>query len=103
MLIEQRLTVAAPLERVWAFMLDIPAVSSCVPGLEDVSSISEDEYAGALRVKVGPIQLRLAGRITLQERDDAAHAARMRLEAADKRVGGAVNASMRMQLPANGA
>jgi uncharacterized protein len=103
MLLEQRITVPSPPERVWAFMMDIPAVSRCVPGLGDVARIDDQTYSGVMSVRVGPIAVKLDGRVLLAERDEAAHQARMDLQAADKRVNGAVNAKMRMALaPADG-
>jgi len=102
-LIEHRITVPAPPERVWAFMMDIPAVSRCVPGVDGVARIDDTTYSGVMSVRVGPIQIRLDGRVILAERDEPARQARMDLQAADKRVNGAVNAKMRMQLsPAEG-
>ena len=97
-LIEHRITVPAPPERVWAFMMDIPAVSRCVPGVDGVARIDDTTYSGVMSVRVGPIQIRLDGRVILAERDEPARQARMDLKAADKRVNGAVNAKMRMQL-----
>jgi carbon monoxide dehydrogenase subunit G len=102
-LIDHRITVPAPPEQVWAFMMDIPSVSRCVPGVDGVARIDDETYSGVMSVRVGPIQIRLDGRVILAERDEAAHQARMDLQAADKRVNGAVNAKMRMQLaPADG-
>jgi carbon monoxide dehydrogenase subunit G len=101
-LIEHHITVAAPPERVWAFMMDVPAVSRCVPGVDGVAQIDETTYSGVMSVRVGPIQVRLDGRVILAERDEAARQARMDLQAADKRVNGAVNAKMRMHLASTG-
>ena len=98
MLIEQRITVPAPPERVWAFMMDIPAVSRCGPGLDNVARIDDQTYSGVMSVRVGPIAVKLDGRVLLAERDEAARHARMDLQAADKRVNGAVNAKMNMNL-----
>lgn len=98
MLIDHRITVAAPPERVWAFMMDIPAVSRCVPGVNDVARIDDETYSGVMSVRVGPISVKLDGKVILAERDEAAHQARMDLQAADKRINGAVNAKMRMHL-----
>jgi uncharacterized protein len=101
-LIDHRITVPAPPEQVWAFMMDVPAVSRCVPGVDDVARIDDETYSGVMRVRVGPIQVRLDGRVILAQRDEAGHQARMDLQAADKRVNGAVNAKMRLQLSAAG-
>src|SRR3982074_937490 len=98
MVIENRITVPASPDRVWAFMMDIPAVSRCVPGVDGVARIDDTTYSGVLSVRVGPIHVRLDGRVILAERDEAARQARMDLQAADKRLNGAVNAKMRLQL-----
>jgi carbon monoxide dehydrogenase subunit G len=69
-----------------------------VPGVESVARIDDETYAGVMKVRVGPIQVRLDGRVVLAERDEATRTARMDLQAADKRVNGAVNAKMQMRL-----
>ena len=56
-------SIHAPRERVWAFMLDIPSVARCVPGVVSVSPSENDSYIGALKVKVGPIGATLEGRV----------------------------------------
>jgi uncharacterized protein len=99
-LIDHRITVPAPPEQVWAFMMDVPAVSQCVPGVDGVARIDDQTYVGVMRVRVGPIQVRLDGRVIVAERDEVAQQARMDLQAADKRVNGAVNAKMRLKLSA---
>jgi carbon monoxide dehydrogenase subunit G len=97
-IIDQQVTLPAPADKVWDFMMDVPAVSTCVPGVESVSQVDGDTYTGALKVKVGPIGLRLEGQIVLAERDRDAWRARMDVQAADKRVSGAVSAKMTLQL-----
>ena len=69
-----------------------------MPGLNNVSRIDDETYSGIMNVRVGPIAVKLDGRVILAERDEAAHQARMDLQAADKRLNGAVNARMRMEL-----
>jgi uncharacterized protein len=98
MIVDQRVTIPAPVDRVWQFVMNVPAVSRCVPGVESVTEIDATTYEGAFRVKVGPISVRLEGRVRLAEQDAAAHRARMDLNAVDKRVNGAVNAKMTMTL-----
>ena len=74
-----------------------------MPGVDGVAQIDDTTYSGVMSVRVGPIQVRLDGRVILAERDEAARLARMDLQAADKRVNGAVSAKMRMQLaPSSG-
>src|SRR5207302_318985 len=63
MLLEHRITVPARADRVWAFMMDIPSVSRCVPGVGDVTRIDDQTYAGIMSVRVGPIAVKLDGRV----------------------------------------
>jgi carbon monoxide dehydrogenase subunit G len=98
MIIEQRIRLNAPPERVWDFLLDVPAVSRCVPGVESVTPLDADHYGGVLHVRIGPIGARLEGRVTLAERDRDAWQARMEVQASDRRIGGTVSARMTMRL-----
>ena len=78
--------------------MDVPAVSQCVPGAESVVPLGDDAYQGVLRLRVGPVALRVEGKITLAERDQVARHARIDLQATDKRLGGAVNGKLQLQL-----
>ena len=69
MIVDQQVTIPAPVDRVWEFVMNVPAVSRCVPGVESVTEIDPTTYEGALRVKVGPISVRLEGRVLLAEQD----------------------------------
>ena len=95
---EQTATIAAPIDKVWAFLMDVPAVAKCAPGVQSVEPIGDDKYRGTINVSVGPIKLALAGDVAITEKDDAARKASMRADAADKRAGGAVKAIMNMAL-----
>ena len=41
MIVDQQVTIAAPVDRVWDFMMDIPSVSRCVPGVESFEATVE--------------------------------------------------------------
>lgn len=103
MTFEQTIRLPAEPARVWSFVTDVPAVARCIPGVEDVQPLGDDRYALTVKVKVGPIGLTLRSEIAIVARDDAARTASLRLDAADKRVGGAVKATMTMRLAAEGA
>ena len=62
-----------------------------------MEAVGEDRYRGAMRIKVGPIALKLEGELALEERDASTATTRMRAEAADKRVGGSVQARVTMR------
>jgi carbon monoxide dehydrogenase subunit G len=95
---EHSATIAAPKAKVWDFLMDVPKVSQCVPGVQDVTPLDGDNYEGTLKVRVGPIGLSLTGKITMAERDQAAGRASMLAQATDRKVGGGVQAKMGMQL-----
>lgn len=93
---EHRSTVNAPRAVVWGFLMDVPRVARCVPGVETVEPLGEERYRGVLKVAVGPVRLLLAGEVAITSRDEAAGTAVLRATAADKGAGGAVSADMRM-------
>lgn len=98
MILDQKVIVPAPPDRVWEFVMDVPAVAACVPGVESVQVLNDDEYAGALKVRVGPIAVRLEGKVTVVERNTEERRAKMKVEAVDRRIRGAVSATSTMQL-----
>ena len=98
MILDDHVTIEAPASRVWDFMMDVPAVSACVPGIEEVTSVGDDAFDGILRVKVGPIGVRLEGHVRLVVKDREAWRARMDVEATDRRIRGSVKAVTIMQL-----
>jgi len=95
---EQKAVISAPRERVWAFLMDVPVMAHCIPGVETVESVGDDRYLGVLKVRVGPISLSLGGEVTITARSEDAGRAIMAVEAADKRVGGSVKALVEMVL-----
>jgi carbon monoxide dehydrogenase subunit G len=97
-IIDQRVSLEAARERVWDFVMDIPAVGACLPGVESVAAQADGTYHGVLRLKVGPVAVRLEGVLTLAERDRDAWRARIDVKAADKRLGGTVSARMTLHL-----
>ncbi len=101
MIIDQNVVIPAPAEKVWDLMMDVPAVSTCLPGVESVEEVSPDVYKGILGVKVGPVAVRLEGQVTLVEQNRDEWLARMDVVATDKRIRGAVNAKAWMKLYPN--
>ena len=85
-------------ERLWDFMMEVPKVARCVPGVDTVEAVDAGAYRGSLKVQVGPIRLALEGIITVEERDRNAWKARMRAEANDRRLGGGIRARLGLTL-----
>ena len=91
MKLEHRVTVDAPRAAVWAVLMDLPVAARCVPGTRDIAPAGSG-VRGTLDVRVGPVKLALAGTVGVESRDEAAGRARLRADAEDRRLGGAVRA-----------
>jgi len=89
-------------ERVWGFVMDVPSMAKCIPGCDGVEDLGNNRYKAIVKIKVGPIGLALASEISIVEKDETNRTAALLVEAADKRVGGAVKATMSMKLTPEG-
>ncbi len=69
MLIESEFEVAAPVDRVWDYFQDVPALAPCLPGAELTEVLGEDSYRGQVVSKVGPVSLKFGGTAEVKERD----------------------------------
>jgi uncharacterized protein len=85
-------------ERLWNFLMDVPRVARCVPGVEAVEAVEATAYRGSLKVQIGPIRLSLRGTMTVEEQDPVTRRACMRAEASDQRLGGGIRARMSLAL-----
>jgi carbon-monoxide dehydrogenase small subunit len=74
--IEVHFDVPHPIERVWEFMGDLPAVAACLPGAT-IDSHEGERVKGTIAIKFGPMSAAFAGAARL-ERDDAAKRAVLR-------------------------
>jgi carbon monoxide dehydrogenase subunit G len=97
MIFEQQTTVAATVEDVWEFLGDVPRMAACLPGLEEVRE-EDGRYHGALRITVGPISVRLEGRMRLAQRDFDTWTTLLELEAEDRRIRSSMRAQTTMRL-----
>ena len=94
----QECVIPVERERLWDFLMDVPKVGRCVPGVETIEAMDGSAYQGGLKVQVGPIRLTLQGTITVEEQDRQAWRARMRAEANDRRLGGGIRARLSLTL-----
>lgn len=94
----QRCTIPVARETLWHFLMDVPQLAACVPGVGGLTVRGNDQYAGHLRVKVGPIGLTLQGIMTIQERDQQNWRAAAHAEANDRRVGGGIHITAQLTL-----
>ena len=85
MKLEHEFTVAAPIDTVWQALLDPEQVAPCFPGAT-ITSASGDEFAGTVKVRLGPISLQYRGKGRFTGTDEAAH--RTVIEASGTASGG---------------
>lgn len=90
MKIEHTFTVPAPVDTVWRALLDPERVAPCFPGAT-VTSVDGAEFAGTVKVRLGPISLLYNGFGRFIETDEVAH--RMVIEASASASGGQGTAS----------
>src|SRR3990172_4406311 len=95
---QQSSTIPVSREVLWNFLMDVPKVSQCLPGVQDVNRLEENVYEGTMRVRVGPIVLNLHGRIQIEEQDAEASRATMSAQADDKKIRGGIRTKMTMAL-----
>ena len=73
MKLEQSFEVAAPLERVWAALIDVEHVAPCLPGAAVTGRNDDGSYNGTFKVKIGPTSASYRGKLEMENVDEAAH------------------------------
>lgn len=96
LVIQDVFTVQAPADHVFAFLCNPGEVVTCLPGAELTEVIDARNYAGRVKVKVGPVSTSYAGKAVLTDVDAAAR--RVAITGEGKESGG--TGSARMQLVA---
>jgi uncharacterized protein len=105
MIIEDAFDVAAPPDRVYAFLLDVHNVASCVRGAELIQVNDDDSYSGRIKMKVGPITAGYSGVARIVERDDADRRAVLKAHGKETKGSGtaAATATMTVRPAASGS
>jgi carbon monoxide dehydrogenase subunit G len=96
--IDSDFTVKAPIEAVWAYLLDVEKVAPCMPGAQLTEVVDERTWKGKTNIKVGPVALSFAGTVVLEERDDQAHRVRLKAQGMEQRGKGAASAVVESHL-----
>jgi uncharacterized protein len=92
--LEQQFEVDAPLERVWAALIDFQRVAPCLPGAEITEQGDDGVYRGDFTVKLGPTTAAYRGELSFDDVDEAAHRVTMKAFGQDKRGQGAARATI---------
>ncbi|BBF99111.1 MULTISPECIES: SRPBCC family protein [Pseudonocardia] len=98
MLIENSFTVAAPADRVWAELQDLPGLVPCLPGAELTRDFGDDRYEGKVVTRLGPVALRFTGVAELVEADEAGRRLVLHASGSEDKGKGTADMTMTMRL-----
>jgi hypothetical protein len=98
MQIENSFTVGASPDAVFAFLLDVNRVVSCVPGAELSEVVDADTFRGKVRIKVGPVTVSYNGTAQITSRDEAGRTATLQAEGRETTGSGSARATTTMSV-----
>ena len=103
MQIENSFEVAAPPDRVYAFLLDVNRVVGCVPGAELSEVVDPSTFKGKVKIKVGPVTVAYAGTARITDRDESARTATLEGEGRETTGPGNARAKAAMRVEESGS
>jgi carbon monoxide dehydrogenase subunit G len=98
MRLDQEFTVVASADRVWAFLMNVTRMATCIPGASDVQQIEDHTYDATVKTKIGPIAASFGCKITILELNESAHTGVVEVNGKDAKIGGGVKARLTMTL-----
>ncbi len=98
--IHNEITLQAPADELFEFLSDVERVGPCLPGAT-IEGKDGDDYAGRMKVKVGPINATYQGKMRFLELDQEARRAVMRARADE--VNGQGNAEAKITTRVEGS
>jgi len=101
MQLENKFTIAAPIEDAWAALNNPETVAPCFPGAA-LTEYTGDSFTGTVKVKLGPISLTYKGKGTYIDRDDANHKVVIDATGRDSRGNGTAKAKVTGTMVADG-
>lgn len=102
MKINNQFTVSAPIDQAWNTMLDLEKIAPCLPGAAIQEEKGDGEYAGTMKVKIGPITASYKGTVKFEEKDEANHRAVLQATGRDARGQGTASATITSTLEEEG-
>ncbi len=103
MLIENDIDVAAPVDQVWTYMLDVPRMAPCIPGAEITDVLGGGKYKGRVTTKMGPVSLRFLGDAEIVEQDQGSRRIVMKASGSEEKGKGQANMTMTTRLQPSGS
>ncbi|KIZ47836.1 MULTISPECIES: SRPBCC domain-containing protein [Rhodopseudomonas] len=97
------MVVPASPEELWKTLLDVPSISSCIPGCENVEEIERfATYKATVKQKIGPFKVEVPADIVV-EAMTAPSNVRIRATGRDKFTGTRLTASLDVNVTAEGS
>jgi carbon monoxide dehydrogenase subunit G len=101
--LENSFPVAAPPDRVFAYLLDVNKVAGCVPGAELSEVVDPSTFKGKVKIKVGPVTVAYNGTARIVNRDDSTYSASIEAEGRETTGPGSARATAHMSVVPDGA
>ena len=73
MILEGKLQLKAPIQKLWDTLLEPETLKACIPGAEKIERLDEKTYDCLIRQKVGPISVRFKFKNILTEIQSPTH------------------------------
>lgn len=99
---ENSFSVDASIDRVWTRLLDVQAVAPCVPGASLTEVVSDTEYRGTIKIKLGAVQVSYKGSVVLADVDEQRHSLVLSANGNEARGTGAASGTVRANLTEDG-
>ncbi|HEY6542389.1 MAG TPA: carbon monoxide dehydrogenase subunit G [Ktedonobacteraceae bacterium] len=90
-------TMAAPIEKVWAFLEDVNNVAACAPGFQSMEVLGEEHWKAVVAVGIGAVKAKFTMDITRPDKEAPGH---MTMKGRGKAPGSAVDLNGDMRLTA---
>lgn len=99
--LKEAFQIAAPIDEVWKFLMDPERMIPCLPGATVTEIVSDTQFVGSVKLKIGAITAKYSGTITYTTLDESTHTCVMLAEAKEK-GGGTVSGTITTTLTDNG-
>jgi len=73
MILEGKLLLTAPIQKLWDSLLEAKTLQACIPGAEKIERIDEKTYDCQIKQKVGPISVRFKFTTILTQMNEPTH------------------------------
>jgi carbon monoxide dehydrogenase subunit G len=88
-------TIDVPIQKVWAYLLDVRNVAECAPGFQSLEEVGDEHWKAVISIGIGPVKAKFNLDVTRPEKHEPDH---MVVKGRGKAPGSAVELSGTMKL-----